>query len=770
MMARERVLLPPLVIFIVGMGGIIGQILLLREFLVVAHGNELIMGIILANWLVLEAAGAFLGGRVAGKPGSSSGAIYSGLLIAYAVLLPAAIALTRPSPQLLFGLAPGEAVGLGPVFLSSLLLLTPVSAVHGSLFPLACASLAEFTGPHRSIGAAYLHETLGTLVGGAALTLILVHRFDPLYLAAGVALLHILGAAVVLSISDLIPRSAFGRAMTIGLLLILAAGAALSAGPLQEMSLGWQWPGQKVVHYDNTAHGNVVVLERAGEYTFMYDGRPVATLPVPDRAQIADYAHLVGAAHPEPDRVLVIGGGLGGLVDELLQHPIQHLRYVELDPGMLRAFERFPAEVTERELTDPRVSVHHGDARRYLQKTDRTYDLIILGFLEPETLQTNRLFTREFFAAARVNLAEDGMAALSLPGSPTQMSRQTVDLNRSLQRAAETAFAAVELIAGDHNILLAADEVPALDAETLAQRLEDRDIAEGFITHSYLQYRLDPERQQWARTALQDSDAELNEDLNPAGLHYALAHWGRMFSPQINRAIEPLRGLHPAGAAVLPLVLAGAVFLAGSVTGRGRSSSVNFAVWSTGVTGMAMDLLVLFLFQTLYGFVYQMAGLLVACFMAGIWLGGSWAMKSERFVAPGPLFHRVDAGVTAIPLVFYGCALALRALHGIIPDEFIFIALAAFAALAGSLVGAQFPLAASLLSRDAEDTGSVAGSVYAADLLGGWFGGLAVSVALFPIMGLSGAVSFLVALKLASLLLGALAQRRPAGQTIGERR
>ena len=52
-----------LAIWVMGFSGIVAQVLLLRELLIVFSGNELSIGIVLANWLVLEAAGSFLLGK-----------------------------------------------------------------------------------------------------------------------------------------------------------------------------------------------------------------------------------------------------------------------------------------------------------------------------------------------------------------------------------------------------------------------------------------------------------------------------------------------------------------------------------------------------------------------------------------------------------------------------------------------------------------------------------------------------------------------------------
>jgi len=73
-----------------GFTGTLAQVILIRELLVTFYGNELSIGIILANWLILEAVGSFFLGRVGTKSGRSVEA-YVVLQFAIAVLLPLAV-------------------------------------------------------------------------------------------------------------------------------------------------------------------------------------------------------------------------------------------------------------------------------------------------------------------------------------------------------------------------------------------------------------------------------------------------------------------------------------------------------------------------------------------------------------------------------------------------------------------------------------------------------------------------------------------------------
>ena len=115
-----------------GLSGMTAQIILLREFLISFLGNELTLGIILANWLILVAIGSFLIGQTVEKVERKI-EIFVALQLLFSVALPFAIFLCRSFKNILLT-TPGEALGFAPIFYSSLLILLPVSLPYGALF------------------------------------------------------------------------------------------------------------------------------------------------------------------------------------------------------------------------------------------------------------------------------------------------------------------------------------------------------------------------------------------------------------------------------------------------------------------------------------------------------------------------------------------------------------------------------------------------------------------------------------------------------------
>ncbi len=746
---------------IVGIGGMVGQLLLLRELLVAFYGNELTIGVIVGNWLVTEALGAYLAGWLK-QNRVSTVYLYLIFLLGFALLLPVAIFLAPNIVYLLFDILPGETVGVFPIVISSLVLLGPVSLAHGASFPLTCRLFEEHLPRRAPVGRIYVYETLGTLLGGALFTLLLAERFLPLELAVSLSVLHVLAGLFIVYLFNSVSLSFYRKVFLHGAAataLVCFVTLLLNAQDLHYQALQYRWPEQDIMHYQNSPYGNIVVTHRKGEYTFFYDGRPAMTVPEPDTALISDFAHLTAAAHPRPERILLLGSGPGGLLNEFLKHPLKEAYYVELDPYLPRVVEQFPTSLTEKELADPRVEVEKVDGRRFLRAIDSEFDLVVMGFLSPDSLQSNRLFSQEFFSLVKERLTEEGILAFTIPGSEAYLSFEMAMLNDSLYKTLLEVFNYVEVIPGEENIFLASETPVNISPGALKNNLKERELLKGMFSEEYLQYRLEPARIDWVKSEMERVDARLNYDFDPAALLYALTYWGSAYSPELLSVLQGLEDLDPYHYLLALLGVTFFIFMLLRRLSAKENIALPFAIGSTGVAAMAFDLLLIFILQTLYGFAYQAIGLLLAIFMGGAFLGGSWSMKKNDRPGKFKLMCYLETVLVALLGAFIGLALLLQQLVGQLPDLLVLFAIGGFSLFAGFAVGAEFPVAAGLLSRGTgnsptEDAAAkTAGRLYSADLLGGWVGGIVVAIFLFPALGMASSLLILAFLKGCSLVL-----------------
>ena len=467
-------------IVVTGLCGITAQILLVREFLVTFDGNELTIGVILANWLLGEAIGAVLAGRLGRRTGRSLWP-YVAVQLVFALSLPAALFAVRVMRSAL-GLT-GESVGLAPVFWSSIVLLLPVSMSHGALFSLGVTIYSllpgekEGLGSDRSgaaaVGDVYLLETAGTVAGGALLSFLVLALLDALT-SVIMASLAALMVCIVLCWSS--RARALGAALGCVLVLGLAAALCGGGGWLYQASVRGQWPHLDVVSYSNSVYGNITVTRSGEQYSFFENGAPVITTPNPDIGFVEEFVHYPMLFHPAPRRVLVISGGAGGVLSEVQKYPVRTLDYCELDPALIEAVRRFPTPLTEREFSDPRTRISNVDGRLFLSRAAGPYDVILLGLPLPTDLQTGRFFTTDFFEIAKNKLADGGILALSVPGSITYLDESLAAVNLSILRGLRQTFPAVRVIANYTNFYLASKDrrILELGSEDLIKRMKEQ--------------------------------------------------------------------------------------------------------------------------------------------------------------------------------------------------------------------------------------------------------------------------------------------------------
>ena len=121
---------------------------------------------------------------------------------------------------------------------------------------------------------------------------------------------------------------------------------------------------------------------------------------------------------PGADQVLIVGSGGGHDVEAALLAGASHVDAVEIDPVILDIGRRFAASGV---YEDPRVSLHDTDGRAFLRQTDRSYDMVVFGFLDSQGLFSQMssirldgyVYTRESFREAFAHVREGGVLSVS---------------------------------------------------------------------------------------------------------------------------------------------------------------------------------------------------------------------------------------------------------------------------------------------------------------------------------------------------------------------
>ena len=149
--------------------------------------------------------------------------------------------------------------------------------------------------------------------------------------------------------------------------------------------------------------------------------------------------HVPLHSHPSPESVLIIGGGDGGALSEVLKHPtVVRVALVEIDPEVIEVSKSFFPGLA-RSFNAPGVIVHVEDGAEFLRRSQERFDVILVDTPDPVG-PAKSLSTREFFAAASRALTEGGLFVMQ-----SESLHFHIDLVNRVQALLRDPFPWVEL-------------------------------------------------------------------------------------------------------------------------------------------------------------------------------------------------------------------------------------------------------------------------------------------------------------------------------------
>jgi len=725
-------------LILIGFTSMAAQIVLMRELMVVFYGNELSLGITLAGWLFWVAMGSWGIGRFFVERIRNKLAFFAFAELLLALFLPLSIFAARAIPVIL-KTSPGEIIGLFPMIYSSLGVLVPTCLLLGFLFILGCRIYSPKSGEGaEQIGYVYVFEAIGATSGGLLSGLLLIRLLQPLYIMFGIGLFNL---GVAFSLAWFVEeRKSLLLVPTFVLILVsVSLFATGKVGDLRQASLDLRWGAYHLLTSQNSIYGNIAVTKNDNTYSFFNNG--LYNFTVPDEFTSERIAHFALLEHPEPRRVLLIGGGVSGVLREILKHPVEKVDYLELDPLMITLAEEYLYSSKEGALSDERVEVENIDGRLFVKQTSSKYDLIIVNLPEPFTAQINRFYTVEFFRAAERILNEEGILFFGITSSPNYISDEQRNLLVSLNESLKKVFVEVRVIPGDTNYFLGSKSkgILTLDYRRLMQRLNERRVEAKYVREYYLASELSDERIGYLEGKLLPTPKiMLNRDFRPISYYYDMVLWSAHFKFTLAKIFKRIsqKTIYIAAiivycALLLPIWLRRPMH-------EVRPVAVLTAVTTTGFAEITFQVITLLSFQIMYGYVYYKLSIILTSFMIGLIFGGWWATKIIE-KGRGNFLNFIEAQICIciypliLPLVFLGFASSSGKFSNYLGSNII---LPFLPIIAGFIGGFQFPLANKLYLQSRTGLVRAAGLTYGFDLFGSCLGALLVSVFLLPILGI----------------------------------
>ena len=155
---------------------------------------------------------------------------------------------------------------------------------------------------------------------------------------------------------------------------------------------------QRLKLFENATFGRVLTLDSVTQTTegdeFIYHEM---------------MAHLPILAHGRAKRVLVIGGGDGGMAEEVLKHKsVEHVTMVEIDAGVVEFSKQYLPNICKGAFDDPRLNLVIADGAQFVAETQDRFDVAIIDSTDPMG-PGEVLFTETFYANVKRCLTEGGI-------------------------------------------------------------------------------------------------------------------------------------------------------------------------------------------------------------------------------------------------------------------------------------------------------------------------------------------------------------------------
>ncbi len=407
-----------LILFATGMASIMYEVVLLSFVTTLVGITEFSAGMVI---------GGFMGGL---GLGAFAGAWYTRRKYPLLLLFVVAEALIALYGFSFFALA--EALGIysstfamKSLFISWALLFP--SFLMGIELPVAVQWLERgetHSGTH--VGVVYAGDTLGGVLGAltAGIFFIPLLGLEGTMIAGG-----ILNAATVFLIFSLVEKKKlFGIVLSIAVLiggstLLFGSQKYFTEASLSFFRLATRYNPIEAAH-SPFQYSAIIDHPTFGISLYFDDTLFVGTV---SRAYHEFSVLPAVNAHPDAQRVLVIGGGDGGALYQLVRAGIPHIVHVDIDEKLVNLSRKYLQKMNGGVFDDPRIERHFMDGRTFLQQTDQQFDIIIVDVPAPRRAQLSSMWSKEFYELAKTRLSPGGILVPHIPNNQ-YLEAQTVIL------------------------------------------------------------------------------------------------------------------------------------------------------------------------------------------------------------------------------------------------------------------------------------------------------------------------------------------------------
>ncbi len=297
-------------------------------------------------------------------------------------------------------------------------LILLIGTLVGLEIPILTRILSRSASFSESLAHVLSLDYIGALIGSVGFPLLLLPSLGLFRSSFAIGLLNISVAAIALTLFKSSHPKVRGYWKYAFLVIGILLAGLFASGLITQFAEG-QLFADEMIYSEQTPYQRIVLTShpRNGEVRLYLDGH-LQFAALDEHRYHESLVHPVMSLGKPPRKVLVLGGGDGLAIREVLKFPaVEAIELVDIDPSMTELSKRFAVirKLNADSLLDPRVQIIHADAFNYvqqafarLQESGTWYDRIIIDLPDPHSEVLNKLYCKEFYKLIHRILAADG--------------------------------------------------------------------------------------------------------------------------------------------------------------------------------------------------------------------------------------------------------------------------------------------------------------------------------------------------------------------------
>lgn len=260
-----------------------------------------------------------------------------------------------------------------------------------------------------TLSSIFSFDYIGGLVGAVAFPLLLMPKLGYFSTSFLCGLLNISAAMMILwRYEDRIDRAAVYKPIAVGIALMMLTGMIFSDNVSHWIEGGMY--RDQVILKEQTKYQRIVMTKHKDDTRLYIDGNCQFSTLDEYRYHEA-LVHLPMSKVENKEHILILGGGDGLAVREVLKYDVQSIDLVDLDQEMIRICSTNPhiVDINQNSLRSDRLNIYTEDAYEYLEKNKKKYDLIIVDLPDPNSESLNKLYSNLFYRMCKNSLNLGGI-------------------------------------------------------------------------------------------------------------------------------------------------------------------------------------------------------------------------------------------------------------------------------------------------------------------------------------------------------------------------